>query len=346
MAQRLDSDFWVHRINNAMGIAYWRLDRFDEAVDALRRAEAVADSPSLRAIVLSNISLIERNQGLLEQAEASSREAIRLAVDGESPRLQASSRNTLASVLIRLDRQDEALAQLGVARELYYETGNLAGYAAVLSRTARVHAARGERAEAESLLRLALGVREQIGDEDGVADIQLRLARIHRVRGEFEQARVLARNGLDRAQALDDDSLIIDGYQALATLALADARHDQARSYGNEALRLAELTERDRDQRAVRYGLLRLDLLTAATPLEDIEPKLEQLIGDADAAEHRLIRVPSSPAGLRTVPYSATPGRCEARAGTHARIDGRRGSSITLRVRCRASPPGPDARRP
>ena len=291
MAERLDSDFWVHRINNAMGIAYWRLDRFDEALDALRRAETVADSPSLRAIALSNISLIERNQGFLEQAEASIREAIRLAVEGESLRLQATSRNTLASILIRLDRHDEALAQLGLARELFYETGNLFGYAAVLSRTARIHAARGERSETESLLRLALGVREQIGDDDGIAELQLRLARIHRVRGEFEQARVLARNGLDRAQALGEDDLVIDGYQALASLALADARHDQARSYGNEALRLAELTDRDRDQRVVRYGLLRLDFVSQASPPDEVQAELDQLILDADAAEHGLVSI-------------------------------------------------------
>jgi len=290
MAQRLASNFWVQRINNAMGIAYWRLNRFDEALDALRRAESVADSPTLRAITLTNISLIERKQGFLAQAEVSIREAIRLAVEGESPRLQASARNTLASILTRLDRHDEALVQLGLARELFYETGNLAGYAAVLSRTARIRAARGERSETESLLRLALGVREQIGDDDGVADLQLRLARIHRVRGEFEQARILARNGLDRAQALGEDDLVIDAYQALAALALADRRYDQARSYGNEALRLAELTGRERDTRAVRLGLLSVDLETTPSP-GTLEAHLDQLVDDADAADDRLVAI-------------------------------------------------------
>ena len=291
MALRLTSDFWTHRINTALGIAYWRLDRYDAALAAMRRAEAAADSAALRAIVLNNISLIERNQGFLEEAETSSRLATRLAMEAESPRLEASSRNTLASILMRLDRIDEALGELGIARELFYQTGNLAGYGAVLSRTANIHDARGERAETESLLRLALGVREQIGDEDGVADIQLRLARLHRIRGEFEQARALARDGLDRALALGEDDLVIDGYQALATLALAEGRHDPARTYGNEALRLAELTGRERDQRAVRHGLLHLDLLTDAAPLGEIEEKLEQLIAEADDAEHRLIRI-------------------------------------------------------
>ncbi len=291
MADRLESDFWRFRIDNARGIAYWQLDRFDQALDALRRAEALADSPAGRAIVLGNIALLERNQGALDQAEATGLEAVRNAVLTDSPRLQAGARNTLASIQLRLDRVEDALVQLDLARESYYEAGDLAGYSAVLSRTARIRAGRGERAEAESLLRLALGIREQIGDEDGVADIQIRLARIHRIEGDFEQARVLARNGLDRAQSLQEDDLVIDGYQALAALALAERRNDQARSYGMEALRLAEQTGRGNDQRAVRHGLLMLGLESGATTRDDLLTQTNALVDEADAADDRLVAV-------------------------------------------------------
>jgi len=290
MAERLQSDFWTHRIQNAMGIAFWRMDRNDEALDAFRRAESTSKSPATRAIVMTNIGLLERNEGRLEQAEASMREAVRLAEEAESPRLQAGARNSLASVLMRRDQSDEALVQLGIARELFYESGDLRGYAAVLSRAARIHSARSERDEAESLLRLALGIYEQLSAGVNVADAQFRLARIHRVRGEFELARSLASSALERAQSLNDDSLLIDCYQALATLALADQRYDQARTYGREALRLAEQTGRERDQRVIRLGLIQVDFESSTAVLGVDEP-LEELIEESEAADHRLVGI-------------------------------------------------------
>ncbi len=290
MAQRLGGDFWAHRLHNAMGIAYWRMQRYDEALTALRRANSAAESPAIRAIVSTNIGLLERYVGDLERAEVTLDEAVRLAVRAESPRIEASARNSLASVLMRLDRTDEALDQLGLARERFYETGNLRGYGAVLARTARIHSGRGERAEAESLLRLSLGVREQIGDEIGIADVQFRLARIHRIRGEFQAARSLARDALERAQSLDDDSLLIDCYQALAALALAERRYEQARTYGAEARRLAELTGREADLRAIRLGLLEVDQAASAEESE-IESRLHGLIREADAADDRTVGV-------------------------------------------------------
>ena len=284
MVERLTGDFWSHRINNALGIAYWRMDRNDEALAAYRRAESAAESPATRATVMTNIGLLERNEGRLEQAETSTREAIRLAEQAESLRLQASARNSLASILMRTNRRDEALVQLEIAREQFYETGNLRGYAAVLSRAARIHSAQSERSEAEALLRLALGIFEQLDAGVNVADTQFRLARIHRVRGEFQAARSLATSALERAQALEEDGLLIDCYQALATLALADQRFDQARTYGREALRLAELTGRERDQRAVRLGMMQTDFESSTTMLE-IEQPLERLMNDAHAAD-------------------------------------------------------------
>ena len=292
MSERLVSDFWVQRINNALGITLWQMKRYDEALVALRRAESTAKSPLTRAIVLSNIGLLERNLERFEQAEATLRAAVQLAENADNKNLSARSRNSLASVLMKQGRNDEALAQLAQASELFYESGDLRGYGAVLSRSARIHAARGERAETESLLRLALGIREQIGDQIGIADIQIRLARIHRVRGEFDQARELGRSALELARALDDNSLLTDCYQELAAQALADQNYDQARAYASEGLRLAELAGREGDQLAIRHGLLEIDFATLSqAAAHELEAQLEALMRAADAAEDRSIGV-------------------------------------------------------
>jgi tetratricopeptide (TPR) repeat protein len=295
MAERLSGDFWQMRIQNALGVGYWRLRRYDEALDALRRADAASHSPADRATALGNIGLLERNLGQLDQAEATLREAIRLADLAEIGRHQAASRNTLASVLVGLDRDREALGYLDAAREQFYEIGDLRGYAAVLSRTARIRTALGERNEPEALLRLALGVREQIDDRAGSIDIRIRLADLERIRGNFEEARTLATVALEESRALEEDDLTIDGYRALAELALADRRFEQATLYGREALRLAELTGREGDQRAVRHGLLAVELASEVATdrgtADDRGARIRQLIDDADTADDTVIRV-------------------------------------------------------
>ena len=95
---------------------------------------------------------------------ATLREVKRLANRAKAFCLHNSGRNSRASVLLRQQRTVEALVQLGLARDLFYATENPADHSAVPSRTARIHDARGERAETESPLRLALGMRKQIGD--------------------------------------------------------------------------------------------------------------------------------------------------------------------------------------
>jgi DNA-binding winged helix-turn-helix (wHTH) protein/tetratricopeptide (TPR) repeat protein len=298
MRQRLQSDFWTMRINNALGITLSQLERYDEAADALRRAQAAATHPATRSAVLGNIGLLERNQGLLDQAEATLRESLRLAEQADAPRLRAAAHNSLASTLVRKNRVEEALGELQLARELFYEATDLRGYGSVLSRTARIHTARAERAEAESLLRLALGIREQIGDEDGIVDIQLRLARIHRQHGQFAQARELASSALERASALRDDGLVIDAYRALSELALADENMAQARSYAQEAKRLAELTGREHDRRAARSLLIELDFSAAGEPA-DLQRSLDELTREAEEAGDRTTAVRARILGAR-----------------------------------------------
>lgn len=284
MATRLDRDFWVVRIHNALGILYWRQDEHEKALAAYRRAEEVATSPALRGAVLTNIGLLERTLGDLEQAESTLREAIAESERGESPRLVASARNSLASVLMRTGRQDEALAELAIARELFYEIGNRSAYAGTLSRTARLQEHLGNNQEARSLLALVANVREQLGDELGVAATRIRQSRLERLAGDFDTARPLAVQGLELARSGSDDRLVLDGYSALAALALADRRIDDARSYGREAENIARRLGRDDRVLEALLGLVEVDLV-AGTTTEGLSDRIESLITRVEARE-------------------------------------------------------------
>ena len=202
----------------------------------------------------------------------------------ESRRLVATARNSLASVLMRVGRHAEALEELAIARELFYETGNRSAYASVLSRTARIQEQLGRNDEARSLLRLVAGVREQLADELGLAATRIRLSRVERLAGDFEAARGLGVQGLEQARSGSDDRLMLDGYSALAALALADRRYDDARSYGREAERIARRIGREDRLLDAQLGLIEVDI-EAGPSTTDLEERIELLIARVEARE-------------------------------------------------------------
>jgi DNA-binding winged helix-turn-helix (wHTH) protein/tetratricopeptide (TPR) repeat protein len=284
MASRLDGDFWAVRIHNALGIVYWRQDELEKALGAYQRASEAATSPALRGALLTNIGLLERSLGSLDQAESTLRRAIAEAETAESPRLVASARNSLASVLLRLGRHEEALAELSQARELFYDLGDRAAYASVLSRTARTQEQLGRNDEARSLLRLVAGVRQELDDQLGLAATQIRLSGLERQAGSFQAARQLAIEGLDRARSGGDDRLVMQGYSALAALALADRRFDEARTYGRELERIARRLGREDRELGALLGLAEVDLEAGAGE-EGLEERIESLVARVEARE-------------------------------------------------------------
>ena len=261
---RHTSDFWVMRLANAKGIALWRLERFDEAARSLARSRQATHSPRGRSIVSTNLALLLRDQGQLVEARSASLDAVadaRLA--GDQP-LEAGALNTLASILIRLGELDAALVELDRARELFYASGRRDSYARVLSRTAKLHFRRGEWEQAESMHRLAAGVRDQLGNALDLASSELSLSELARMRGDFSSAQGLAQTALDRGLELEHRGLTFDAWISLSETALAGRRLDDARNYLDQAARLAEAGASATDKQIVAERELAIGLATAA----------------------------------------------------------------------------------
>ncbi|MCB1613757.1 MAG: tetratricopeptide repeat protein [Lysobacterales bacterium] len=270
------SDFWLNRIHNGKGIAFWRMGEYDEANASLRLAYQHATSPDTRAAAATNLALLLRDQGQLDAAETFAREAVSSADRVRHPRIAASALNTLASILMRSGRLRETLPPLDQARELFYAEGNRRELASVLSRTADVRSRLGQYQQAEQLLQVAIAIREQIGDELGVAASAFDLSRIARVQGDFRASRVHARRGLDLAASKSDFHLMSQGNLALAALALAEQRFPDATVYAAEAMRLASSRKQHRVVQAARIMQLRI-LVDSATDENQLRSAREQL---------------------------------------------------------------------
>jgi len=233
--------FWAYRIYNTKGITLWRMGRSEEAISAYEIALEAASDDAHKATVLTNLGILNRDIGSLEQAETYTTRAVELADRADDPRTMGSARNTLASIYMRTGRLEEALPPLEVAREIFYETGNRAFHAAVVSRTAKIHERLGNRSMAIQLNRLVLGAREQLGDELGVSSTLYRLADLELAEGRFAQSREFAQRGLNIATDLEDTQMMMDGNFALGEVALAERRYNDAQLYAREAQRLASL---------------------------------------------------------------------------------------------------------
>ena len=183
-ALRLGEEFrdeeMIARAHNNIGLAYWDLNRFTDALAALQRALA-----------------------LLEP--------------GAKPSL-TNTLNNLGLVLLEMDRPREAIPYLERALVLDRASGDRFGQAKELSNLGWCYKELKQYDRATEYQRQALAIRVEIGDKDGVARTRGALGELALVAGDtagairmLEQASALARelqSSLDEADQLDTLSRI------------------------------------------------------------------------------------------------------------------------------------------
>lgn len=260
LQSRHQSVFWLNRIHNARGVTLWRLGRNAEAETSLKLAYLNANSRRNRATAGTNLALLARDQGDLASAEAYIVEAITEIDPQRYPTVAASSQNTLASILLRRGRLEEAVSALQQAQKLFYASGDQSAYASVLSRYADILVRLGQFDQAEQQLRQVLAVRKQIQDRMGTAASLIDLAELVLIRGDFGQARELALNGLQLAADKADSHQLGRAQRTLAEIALADRRYGEALGHVDEAARLANSRDEPAQQRAAELLILEIQI--------------------------------------------------------------------------------------
>ena len=164
---------------------YSRLGRFDEARERLERSKAICRELGI-AYGLAEAHMagaeLEMLAGDAEAAERELRDAIRLALDMGASYYVALYRTRLAHVLVALGRDDDALAELELARDVFGEAPKWR------AARARVLANRGEMEEAVALAREAVDSLAGTDDITARAEILVDLAEVLRAHGDLAGA--------------------------------------------------------------------------------------------------------------------------------------------------------------
>lgn len=196
---------------NSLGAAYDVAGEAQKALDVYRlgleRAQAAGDRPEEEASALRGIGEILIDQGKLEPAMDSLRQALAVY------RLQRSQSDTIytltytlsrmAAISQRLGRMEDALSQLQEALTLQQENGDREGEIVTLHSLGTVHLLRKENAKAAEAYTTALSLAKSTGSRLGEAMSLLNLGRYHMETGDPREALRLHDEAAALFQALD-----------------------------------------------------------------------------------------------------------------------------------------------
>ncbi len=205
-------------ILQAVGVAYKRLDRLDEALRNYQESLAIKERLGNKrgmAASLNEIGQIQESQGKLREAEQTYNTALKLQRDIGDKSGVASTLLSLGTLLNdSMGRPDDALPYFQEALQLRRDAGNPAAEAFVLNNIGNVYLAKGQFAEAQTYFERTLELREaaKVRPTD-LADTLHNLGETLSKEGRYDQAlaRYLAAIDL-RRQAGDKRGAAIESY--------------------------------------------------------------------------------------------------------------------------------------
>jgi tetratricopeptide (TPR) repeat protein len=162
---------WIIR---SLGVAYYDLQRFDEAAALFEESLAIRRSPGC----LDMLGSTYRKQGNVEAALDCHKEALAFRLESDNPRGLAVTLNRMGSTYRDLGRFDESLDHLNRSLELRREIGDLHGQGFALHSIAATYEQLGRLDEAMEAYRESLVVRREVGDRRGEGEILLCIGKI------------------------------------------------------------------------------------------------------------------------------------------------------------------------
>ncbi len=176
------------RVNMIRGALYQRIDAFSEAEAYYRSAlehYRATDQLVRMGIVLTNLCLLLRYMGRLEEAVAAGREALSLA---SGPLYEATATGNLAFALAETGKAEEALAMVQETEPTLMQLGDPNYIIEYRRAVATILLQLDSAEEARDLLLRALREAEERGYSRDVTDVNGLLADAYAALGDFENA--------------------------------------------------------------------------------------------------------------------------------------------------------------
>jgi eukaryotic-like serine/threonine-protein kinase len=270
LAIQLENEEARADVLQAIGVAYKRLDRLDEALrryeESLEIKRKLGQKRGMAAS-LGEIAQIQEVQGLTREAEQSYREALGLQREiGDKAGISTSLVNLASLLNDDLGRPDDALPLLREALQIRRDAGNANGEAIVLNNIGSVYLGKGQYSEGQTYFERALELREKTKVPGEIADTLHNLAETLSKEGRFDQALARYLRALDlRRGAGDRRGAAIESY-SIGTIFDYQGRYGAAVKSKEEALQaFRDLKQKDRWLGEILSGLGRSLVLSGRT---------------------------------------------------------------------------------
>jgi tetratricopeptide (TPR) repeat protein len=234
--------------------------------------------PIQRSFHLTSIAHIDLQQGRVESALRTYREAIELSRRARHATGLAQSLRALGQVLFGLGMRDDALPYLQEATALFAQLEDPAAEAEMLSRAAAILAGNLKPAEAREAWERVRSLRQQLGDMRGQLEALEGIAQaIRELQGSPEASIAAFEAALDLAATLGEGGRALALRNTLGILEWARGRYSDALTHYEAALLLVR-EQGDRAQEALILNSLGVTLIRLRRP-EEARTALEESVG-------------------------------------------------------------------
>ena len=236
------------QILQAMGVAYWELNKFDDALRTLQEALALNQKLGLKRAISDNEEMIastEWSMGKLDLALKGYNDALALRREIGDKSGIGDVLNDLAQFYDDRTQYDQALKLLKESLQIQIDAGNDRGQGLVLNNIGNTYLSKGDYENARTYFTQSLQIREKLKNPTDIADTVHDLAETSTKLGSYDQALQQYVRALDLRRSLHDKRSAAIESSSMGILFGYQGRYGAALSSQEDALKVfRDLQER------------------------------------------------------------------------------------------------------
>jgi tetratricopeptide (TPR) repeat protein len=279
LARELQAEDSRIEILLGMGITYFTLGNFEQAVDCLNQVLSFAQkvpNPALEASARHNLGSIAWTQGQLEEAQKHFQNALALEKEQQDWHGEAETWNSLGLSEEAWGDWEEAKLLYQQSLEIFQRAGDLYGQVQVLVNLGNLAWLSEEFDSSLALHQQALAIAQDLGDAKLEGQVLTGLGDTFRAKGKFAEAEQALQDAIYRKKSAGDERSLKHTYLSLGALYQNAKRPEEAQKAYEQAL---EYARQQKDQRIEAVTLINLSTLMLP------QMRLEEAYRYLDAAE-------------------------------------------------------------